>query len=324
MIRTASVFALALLSGAASAQTLSSVVNGLLGTGGASTAPLTAPLSAALSTPVSMLDGVAQPVTGTAPLPGLAPSKASGDLLAVGVLDGNNTGNDGSISAAVLSGTDSGQAPAGEDGLSVGVLNTDDPLHLTGCFSGTCQSLPNPLPADLTDPLLDVSDALYDGLRGTLIPLTTETLAALTDPAGGALETVVNSIPVTGATLFGGPTNNNTTPNDTVNAGVLSGDNSGSGGDVGVAVLSTSASSNPDSSARSGMIGAGVLNGNGPATTNTVTVVAPGSNPGDNDESAQRNDDSELCAILAKDNRGQVKGKLREKAHCLKTKIPKA
>ncbi|MEK6805846.1 MAG: hypothetical protein AABY95_04285 [Pseudomonadota bacterium] len=284
MIKQSSIFALVLLSGAASAQSLTATVNGLLGTGGATAAPLTAPLGAALSTPVSMLDDATQPVTGAAPLPGLTSSKASGDT------------------------------------LSLGVLNQGEPL-INGCLMGACMSTSD-IPT-LGGTLNGLGDTLNSGLRNLSIPLTTETLAAVTDPVGSGLETVVNSIPVTGATLFGGAANGNTDPNSAINAGVLSGDNAGSGGMVGAAILSTSASSNPDSSARASDIGVGVLNGNGSAPPNTVTVVDPGSSPDDNDETTQNDDESELCETLAKDNRGQVKSKLREKAQCSKTKTPK-
>lgn len=324
MLRQVSIFTLALVSGAATAGPLASTVNGLLGIGGPATASVIAPITGPLTGGISTFEATAAPVTSAAPLPGLEPSKASGDVLALGVLDGDNTGNGGSISAAVLSGTNSGASgdPSGMS-LSVGVLNQGDPLHIYGMGMGIGTEpglTASPLPVALTDPLLGVSDMLYTGLRG---------LTALGEPLAplGALEAITNDNPLpTEATLFGGSANENRQPSDVVEAGVLSGNNSGSGGNVGASVLSTSPSSNPDSTAKASDAGVGVLNGNGGTTPPPVggPIVDPGANPDPNDETAQNDGESELCALLAKDNRGQVKGKLREKAHCLKMKTPKA
>jgi len=334
MLRQSSVFALALISGAATAGPVANTVNGLLGLGGPTAAPLTAPLSTALNGPASTVDAAAQPVTRAAPLPGLdgdtsAKSGTSpGGTLALAVLDGNNTGNGGAISVAVLSGSNSGRA-SGSNNLSVGVLNENDPLRINGCMGTTCQGGAAPPVSQL-----NIGNTLNITLRGLLIPLTTQTLGAVTNPVGSGLQSVVNMIPITGARLFGGPSNDNTTPNSTINAGVLSGNNSGSGGMIGVAVLSTDrydpaqganqGNSTNSKAANSTGVSVGVLNGVGPPTGGGGAIVDPGSNPDGNRETAQDDGESELCALLAKDNRGQVKGKLREKAHCQKAKTPKA
>ncbi len=476
MLRQTSIFALALMSGAATAGPLANTVNGLLGLGGPTAAPLTAPLSAAVTGPLSSLETAATPVTGAAPLPGLTPPKAGGPIGATVLNDGTsnpNSGYDNVVQSPILFNDAAGVVAVVP---LVGPVLTDASNNLIGSGNGGAIPLPdngvNQLdPTNATGGMLDVGVFDGDGTanaaggigaavgsgsntgNGTIgvgVGNDTNTgngsaigIAALSDGRGGPVGNndgsgqlgisalnqgdaltvcgmgmcggVGNAQAMTGNSIvipssFMGQNNplitaailagdnqgngealisaavlsgNNSGNGGTIALGVLSGDNVGQGGLVGAGVLTgdnsatgsiaagvltgnNSALTNNGEAGR-GLLAAGVLTGNNSAagtqgssappigvtalspgqnsssTTVAPTVkvgaitgadaarggggpalVTPGANPDDNDESAQNTDDSQLCQILAKDNRGRVKGKLREKAQCSKPKAKKA
>lgn len=328
MFKKIPVFALAFVSGSALAGPVGALLGNLTGS-----APAPVALPGLGSLPTQQLGqlsgGLATALTNAAPLPGLGDgmgteATASGGI-AVGVLDGDNTGNGGMVGVAVLSGENSGQA-TGSSRLGVGVLNENDTLHVGGCLSGMCQG--GGQAADPTGFGLDtLGNDLNSDLRSVLIPLTTGAPlgTALLNPVGNASKVITDELS-TGIDLFGGPTNNNAQPDSLLNAGVVSGNNSGSGGTIGVAVLSTATENGSTGQADS--LAVGVLNGKAAAPPPPPPSGGPiGGNPeetaggtviGEN-SAADAGDRNALCSILTKDSRGKVIGKTKVRCGALKS-----
>ncbi len=468
MIRTTSVFALALISGAATAGPLANAVNGLLGIGGPATAGAITPISGPLTSTVLTLETAAMPVTNAAPLPGLAPNKAgiipipantlpvgvnvledgsvpgtgydivlglgvlsapetiigygdgAGDpatgaidlwqdvllqansdneplgtpyligqnppsgfgAVKVAVFGGDNVGNsafgtggaDSGIGVAVGSGNNTGNGTIGigvgndavtGNGSAIGIAALSDNRNgnsgnggqlgvsalnqgdlLTICGGGTCGGADT-----VTGPAPDFVTPSNEVLTGSLIgPDNSGNGGLIAASAFSGNNTGQGD--VAGIAVGSGDDSGR----GSVAVGVLTGDNSAQttdtstlGGVAAVAVLSNknSAIGQPGAAnpvAAAPVVSAAVLSGGGSGNDANAVVpaqvltssgggttpvgpppgVSPGGNPDDNGESAQNNGDSELCGLLAKDNRGRVKGKLREKANCAKLKSPKA
>lgn len=323
MFKKIPVFALAFVSGSALAGPVGALLGNLTGS---APAPVALPGLGSLPTQQlgQLTGGLATVITNDAPLPGLGggmgtEATAPGGI-AVGVLDGDNTGNGGVIGVAALSGEDSGQS-TGDSGLGIGVLNENDTLHIGGCFMGTCMGLDagNDIDPALND-IPALGEILNEELRGLLLPLG--------EPLGIVGETLdpVTSIPSSGIDLFGGPNNENDVPDDTLNAGVLAGNDSGSGGTVGVAVLSTA--SENGNTAQADSLAVGVLNGKAAAPPPPPSGGGPiGGNPeetaggtviGEN-SAADAGDRNALCSILTKDSRGKVIAKTKVRCGSLRS-----
>ena len=268
----------------------------------------------AIAGPVSaLLTGLAGGVVSPVALPGLGglPTQQLGSLADGAVQPITN--------AAPLPGLAAGnttEAPSG-DLLSLGVLNEGEPL-IGGCVMGECMSTSD-IPT-LGEPLNGIGDILNEELRAAVVPVGT----AL-GPLGTALEPVTTALPA-GTDLFGGPANANNAPDPNINAGVISGDDAGSGGAIGVAALSTG------DTAQAGMVGVGVLNGKAGTEPPPPPGVADpiGGNPeeetggtviGGND-AANSGDRNALCTILVKDARGNTSAKT--KVRCGTLRSPKA
>ena len=328
MFKKIPVFALAFVSGSALAGPVGTLLGNLTGS---APAPVALPGLGSLPTQQlgQLTGGLATALTNAAPLPGLGggmgtEATAPGGI-AVGVLDGDNTGNGGVIGVAALSGENSGQS-TGDSGLGIGVLNENDTLHIGGCFMGTCMG--DGQAEDPTGFGLDtLGTDLSEGLRDVLIPLTTDAdaLGVLLNPVGDGTKIITDEIS-TGIDLFGGPTNNNAQPDSLLNAGVVSGNNSGSGGTIGVAVLSTATENGSTGQADS--LAVGVLNGKAAGPTPPPPSGGPiGGNPeetaggtviGEN-SAADAGDRNALCSILTKDSRGKVIGKTKVRCGALKS-----
>ena len=165
---------------------------------------------------------------GTAVLSGA--DAGNGGLLGIGILNDDNTGTGGLLGLAVLSGNNAGQGGA----LGVGLLNDGDALHIM--YGG--------------DTLFTL-DAAASQLAGLL-------------PIGEIYDGI-----------WIGTGEDVTSANDLLNIGVLAGDNAGSGGLIGVAVLSG------DNAAQGSLIGLGVLNGDNSGNSDGLGVaVLSGDNSG--------------------------------------------
>lgn len=268
----------------------------------------------ALAGPVATLLGG---LTGSAPAPVALPGLGSLPTQQIGSITGGLANTLTSTRPLPgLGGGNSTEEPSG-DLLSVGVLNQDEPL-IGGCIVGECMSTSD-IPV-LGQPLNTVGSQLSSGLRGVLVPFG--------EDLGFVGETLdpVTSIPSSGIDLFGGPNNENDVPDDTLNAGVLAGNDSGSGGTIGVAALST-ASENGDT-AQADSLAVGVLNGRAAGPTPPPPGPGPiGGNPeietggstvGEN-KTADAGDRNALCSVLTKDSRGKVIAKTKVRCGALRS-----
>ncbi|MEC9408453.1 MAG: hypothetical protein VX549_14385 [Pseudomonadota bacterium] len=181
---------------------------------------------------------------------------ASGGLLGIGILNDNNTGTGELLGLAALSGDNAGQGGA----LGVGVLNGDNSGHGDALALGVLSGENSGQSAEgLGIGLLNDGDALhimYDG----------DVLLSL-DAVGSQLEALLPIGEVYDG-IWIGTGEDVTSSNDLINIGVLAGDNAGSGGLIGVAVLSG------DNAAQGSLIGLGVLNGDNSGTSDGIGVAA--------------------------------------------------
>lgn len=183
--------------------------------------------------------------------------------VAVGAVNGNNTTNAGPggiASVAALSGNDNANGGA----ISAGIINGDNTGNGTlvglGVLSGTDSGQSS---TGLGVGVLNTGDPLSISAGGNSAGLSTLTSQA---------QSSIPATPLLPGIQVGG--NQVTTSNPALNAGVLAGDNAGSGGAIGLAVLSG------DNTAQSSGAGVGVLNGSNSGSGQIAAGALNGDNSG--------------------------------------------